>query len=88
MIRLDDETVTLAFQLHSFRTADHKYARELLVGEILQTIQVITTIRTKPTTPILAKKPRTTRAASAEPPGYPPEWAVDKAVFREACSHF
>jgi hypothetical protein len=88
MIRLNDETVILVFQLQSFRTVDHKYVRELLIEEILQTIQIIIIIKIKPTIPILAKKPRTTRAASAEPPSYSPEWAVDKAVFREACSHF
>ncbi len=88
MIRLNDETVILVFQLHNFRTIDHKYVKELLTEEILQTIQIIIIIQIKSTTSILVKKLKITRATSTESSSYSSEWAVDKIVFRKTCSHF
>jgi hypothetical protein len=88
MIRLNDFTIILTFQLQIFWTASHKFVRKFLIEELLQTIQTIIIIKIKPTVLILSKKSRITRATSTKSSSYSFEWAVDKIVFRETCNHF
>lgn len=87
---LAKDTIATAFQLIEFLHTGHKYARELLTGELLQTAQAITATNFRPAQNAdIISKARDTRVAKAvESPRYPAGSAVDKPAFREAIAAF
>jgi hypothetical protein len=89
MIHLDAETVIQVFQLQQFWLVDHKFAREILIEELFQIVQIIIITRVKSQISSIIKiKSRITRATFAEFSKYSSKWAVNKTTFREVCSDF
>ena len=87
---LPRDTIATAFQFIEFLHMGHKYARELLTGELLQTAQAITATNFRPPQNAdIISKARDTRVAKAvESPRYPAGWAVDKPALCEAIAAF
>ena len=78
-----------AFELIEFHHAGHQFARELVVGDILQAAQAITATSFRPAQEAnTLSKARETRNSSGRPPRYPVAWAVNKSALKEAITVF
>ncbi len=90
MIQLNETIVVQTFELNQFWLVDHKFAREILTEELLQTIQIIiiTKIKSQIRLFSIKIKSRIIRVVFVESSEYFSEWIVNKAAFREACSVF
>ena len=71
-----------------FYRAGHKFARELLVGEVLQTAQAITATNFCPAKQAVVAKACKTQNSASNSPRYPATWPVDKTLLREAITSF
>ena len=86
---LPRDTIVSAFQLIEFLHSGHKFARKLLVHDVLQTAQAITATNFRPVENAEPSiKARDTRNSRAELSRFPAAWAINKLSLQETITLF